>query len=234
MLFPTTPNTAVERLNADSEAERQKAMKLLAEVYVGPLYKYARAKFGLSPDTARDAIQSFFLAALEDRLLSRYSNDRARFRTFVRKCFDHFTISRWRADRAAKRGAHLQMISLDFSLLEDEHQGSLAAAQNPERYFEQEWTRSFFLSVLCGFEEYCTAKKCLVHYQLFCRSEFSEDEPSYATMAKEFELSVTDVTNRLSFARRTFRRLALQRLRQVTASEEEYRSEAAQLFGTPP
>jgi DNA-directed RNA polymerase specialized sigma24 family protein len=234
MLFPTTPNTAVERLKADSEAERHQAMNVLAEIYVGPLYKYARAKFSLSPEAAQDAIQSFFLAAVEDRLLARYSTDRARFRTFVRKCFDHFTISLWRADRAAKRGAQLTILSLDWPLLEVEHQGAISAVLDPERYFEQEWTRSFFLSVLHGFEEYCTRKKRTIHYQLFCRSELSENEPSYAVMAQEFELSISDVTNRLSFARRTFRRLALQHLRRVTASEEEYRSEAAQLFGTSP
>lgn len=234
MLFPTTPNTAVQRLKADSEAERQRAMTVLAELYLGPLYKYCRAKFGLSPEAAQDAVQAFFVAALEDRLLARYVADRARFRTFVRKCFDHFTISVWRLEQAAKRGARFQMVSLDWHGLEDEHQGSLAAAEDPERYFEREWTRSFFGAVLRGFENYCTTKKRDVHYRIFCRSEFSDDPPSYAAMAEEFELSVSDVTNRLSFARRTFRRLALEHLRQVTASEEEYRAEAAQLFGTSP
>lgn len=232
MLFPTTPNTAIERLKAGNEPERQRAMNVLAEIYVGPLYKYARAKFGLSPEAAQEATQSFFLAALEDRLLARYSTDRARFRTFVRTCFDHFTISQWRSNQAAKRGARLRILSLDWHLLEHEHQEGLSAAHDPERYFDQEWTRSFFQSVLRRFEDYCTTRQRTVHYQLFCRSELGEDQPSYATMAQEFELSVHDVTNRLSFARRTFRRLALEHLRQVTASEEEYRLEATHLFGT--
>lgn len=232
MLFPTTPNTAVQRLKAESQAERHEALGVLAGIYVGPLYKYARLKFSLSPDAAQDAVQAFFLAAVEDCLLARYSTDRARFRTYVRRCFDHFAISLWRANQAVKRGAQFEVSSLDWPLLELEHQGALPAAQDPERYYEQEWIRSFFQSVLRGLEEYCSMKKRDMHYELFCRCEFSEEEPSYASMAKEFGLSITDVTNRLSFARRTFRRIALRYLRQITASEEEYRAEAAQLFGS--
>jgi len=39
------------------------------------------------------------------------------------------------------------------------------------------------------------------------------------------------VTNYLAFARREFRRIALEKLREMTASEEEYRREARALFG---
>ncbi len=43
--------------------------------------------------------------------------------------------------------------------------------------------------------------------------------------------NVTDVTNHLHFVRRELRRILCDRLRRITASDEEYRSEARELFG---
>jgi len=42
---------------------------------------------------------------------------------------------------------------------------------------------------------------------------------------------VTDVTNALAWARREFRRIALERLRELCATEEEFRREARAVFG---
>ncbi|MGH9580978.1 MAG: RNA polymerase sigma factor [Terriglobales bacterium] len=49
--------------------------------------------------------------------------------------------------------------------------------------------------------------------------------------AAEEGIAVTDVTNHLAWARREFRRIALERLRAMTASEEEFRREARALLG---
>jgi len=42
---------------------------------------------------------------------------------------------------------------------------------------------------------------------------------------------VTDVTNALAWARREFRRGALERLREICGSEEEFQREARSVFG---
>jgi hypothetical protein len=44
-------------------------------------------------------------------------------------------------------------------------------------------------------------------------------------------LAATDVTNYLAFARREFRRCVLDQLREMTASDEEFRREAQALLG---
>ena len=59
----------------------------------------------------------------------------------------------------------------------------------------------------------------------------SESKTSYAALAQEFGLTTADVTNYLAAARRKFRELVLARLRDITATEEEYRSEARSLLG---
>lgn len=59
----------------------------------------------------------------------------------------------------------------------------------------------------------------------------ADPKPSYAQLAGEFGLAATDVTNYLAFARREFRRCILDQLREMTATEEEFRREARTLLG---
>jgi hypothetical protein len=61
-----------------------------------------------------------------------------------------------------------------------------------------------------------------------------DDPPSYATIAEELGLAHHDVTNRLHFTRRRFRACTLEVLRELTASEEEWREEAKAVLGVLP
>jgi hypothetical protein len=48
---------------------------------------------------------------------------------------------------------------------------------------------------------------------------------------RKLGLTETEVTNQLAYARRTFRRLVLARLRRLTGSEREYRNEVRAVLG---
>ena len=50
-------------------------------------------------------------------------------------------------------------------------------------------------------------------------------------MAQQFGLKTSDVTNYLAYARREFRRVVLEQLREMTGSEDEFRREARTLLG---
>jgi hypothetical protein len=73
----------------------------------------------------------------------------------------------------------------------------------------------------------------LVHFRLFERCDLADADPkpSYAQLAGEFGVAVTDVTNYLAFVRREFRRCVLDQLREMTATDEEFRLEAQALLG---
>ena len=60
------------------------------------------------------------------------------------------------------------------------------------------------------------------------------DRPSYAQLASERGLPVSQVTNHLHWARREFRAAVLLTLREITASEAEFRAEARALLGVDP
>ena len=73
----------------------------------------------------------------------------------------------------------------------------------------------------------------MIHFELFERYDLQDDDcpSSYAQLAQELGLAATDVINYLAFARREFRRCVLEQLREMTASDEEFRREAQALLG---
>ena len=73
------------------------------------------------------------------------------------------------------------------------------------------------------------------HFLLFERYDLADAEPherpTYAELAAELGLPVTQVTNFLAAVRREFRRAVLARLRETSGGEEEFRAEARALLG---
>ena len=71
-----------------------------------------------------------------------------------------------------------------------------------------------------------------VMYRVFEQHDLSPGpETTYATVASALGISVTQVTNHLHAVRRRFRELALEHLRAMSGSDDEFRREARELFG---
>jgi RNA polymerase sigma factor (sigma-70 family) len=232
-LFPSTPISALEQLHAADAETRSSAMSVLAEAYHAAVYKYARLKWSLSPEEADDATQGFFLHALERGTFAAFVSQRARFRTFVRSCFDRFVISEGRKRDALKRGRTLHLATTSWDELEQEHQATSALGISPEEHFERTWKQAFFSAVLEDLSRYCERKGKGAHFDLFRRYHVDPEACSkgHAELAAELGLSEIEVNNRLAYARNHFRRLALTRLRRITADEEDFREEARELLG---
>ena len=59
----------------------------------------------------------------------------------------------------------------------------------------------------------------------------ADSRPTYAEIARELSLTPATVTNHLAAMRRQFRRHVLDRLRDLTTSDEEFEAEARRLLG---
>ena len=69
-------------------------------------------------------------------------------------------------------------------------------------------------------------------FRLFERYDLEDEEGvSYASLAAETGMPVTQITNHLAAVRRAFRAAALACLRELTTGDEEFRAEARDLFG---
>lgn len=234
--FPATRHSAVLAARSADATERRRAYEALIAAYWKPAYKYLRVKWHASNDEAKDLTQSFFAAAMEKRHFDRFDPQRAAFRTYLRTCLDGFVANERKARGRLKRGGGRPMLSLDYQAADDELRLAVAAdAQGPEEFFHQEWVRSVFGLAVDALERWCGENGKQVHFALFRAYDLDEGmgaaRPTYEELAARYELPVTQVTNFLALVRRRFRELVLERLRECTGSDEEFREEARSLLG---
>ena len=114
----------------------------------------------------------------------------------------------------------------------------VADPRDLEADFHREWTRSLFGLAVEALRSRCRGTSKEAAFTLFERYDLQgaddPDRPSYAQLASEMGLPVTQVTNHLHWARREFRAAVLVTLREITASEAEFRAEARALLGVDP
>jgi len=230
--FPLTRQSAIADLMAADPAERARGRDALTRVYWKPVYKYLRLHWRKPPDEAEDVTQEFFLRCLDKDTLAAYRPERGRFRTFLRSCLDRFVTDQYRRAAAQKRGGG--KAGIDIADAERELAAAPAAtAVDPQALFEAEWARHIFTLAVAALRQSLDERGKQNYFRVFELHHLGEGEkpPSYAEVAAALGAQVHDVTNWLSYARREFRRLALELLREVTVSDEEFQDEARALFG---
>jgi RNA polymerase sigma factor (sigma-70 family) len=234
--FPATRHSVLQAARSADPEERRQAFEALAGAYWKPAYKYARLRFGLSPADAEDLTQGFFAEALQKAYFERFDPGRARFRTYLRTCLDGFAGKARASARAQKRGGGAVHLPLDFAAAERELRDQAGDASDPEAYFQREWMRALFERALGRLRAQCEASERVVPFEVFLAHDVEADgsPPSYADLARRFALPVTQVTNHLAAMRRELRRQLLAGLRELCASEEEFRQEARALLGRTP
>jgi hypothetical protein len=92
--------------------------------------------------------------------------------------------------------------------------------------------RSLFALAVEDLRELCEQRERTRTFRLFEAYDLEgEEDISYEQLSKDYGLPVADVTNTLAWARREFRKIALDRLRELCGSEEEFHREARAAFG---
>jgi RNA polymerase sigma factor (sigma-70 family) len=238
--FPATRWSAVVAARSDDPRERSRALGAIVEAYWKPIYKYLRIRWNKSNEDAKDVTQEFLTQLIEKEYLSDFDPAKARLRTFLRVCVDHFVANQTKAASRLKRGGDVLHVALDFEAAEAEFTRAkspltaAASAASFDEYLEKEFVRNLFALAVADLRAFCEARGKLRHFELFERYDLDESVASrlsYAELAQEFGIAITDVTNHLAFARREFRRIALEKVREMTCSEAEFRREARALLG---
>jgi RNA polymerase sigma factor (sigma-70 family) len=236
--FPPTRRSVIEAVRSIDAEERECALEALCAAYWKPVYKYVRLRWNRPPDAAQDLTQGVFTELLERELLEKFDPKKSRLRTYLRLCVDSFVMNEDKAGRRQKRGGNVLHVALDFAGAEEELGATVmdaAAIPSPEsleEFFEKEWVRSLFALAVEELRELCAARERERTFRLFEAYDLEGNEKiSYERLANEYGIAVTDVTNALAWARREFRRIALERLRELCGSEEEFQREARTAFG---
>lgn len=235
--FPVTRWSAVAAATSREDRERHRGLDAIVRAYWRPIYTYVRLRFRRPREEAQDLTQEFFAHLVERRVLDDFDPDRARLRTFLRVCVDGLVQNHDRASRAKKRGGGALHLSLDFAAADAAIAGRDPVDDvTPELLFEREWTRSFFALAIDSLREECDRQGKLVHFALLEAVDLrdGDERPAYAELAITHGISVSNVTNWLSWARRELRRITLERLRELTHDDAEFRREARALLGVEP
>jgi RNA polymerase sigma factor (sigma-70 family) len=230
--FPQTRYSVVRAAQSDDPTARSLAIEAITVAYWKPVYKYVRMKWNINSEDAADFTQEFFAHLLEKEFLNSYDSRKGRLRTFLRTCADRFFMNQMRDSKRLKRGGGIPHFSLDFAEAEREL-ATVPGSESPEARFDKEWVRSLFALGLQRLQASCESGGKMVHFELFELYDLhdADQKPSYSQLATKFGLATTDVTNYLAFARREFRRCVLDQLREMTATNQEFRREALALLG---
>jgi RNA polymerase sigma factor (sigma-70 family) len=236
MPFPQTRRSVLLAAGSASPEERARALDVLVAAYWRPVFRHVRARWRQHEEDARDLAQGFFAAALEKGWLARFDPERGRFRTYLLSCLDGYVAKEKRAGRRLKRGGDATFVPLESTGEDGESRElPLPGGTDLEAEFQREWARSLFALAVESLRRRSAAAGKQVAFALFERYDIdgaeAHDRPSYAQLAADHGLPVTQVTNHLHWARRELRRAVLDKLREITASEDEFRSEARALLG---
>jgi RNA polymerase sigma factor (sigma-70 family) len=232
--FPSTRWSLIVAARSAQVEQRRRAFDILIAAYWRPVYKYIRLRWEKDNEEAKDLTQEFFFRLLEKDWLAKYDPQRARLRTFLRVCVDGLIANEEKASRRLKRGGEVQVLSLDFESAEGELQYTrIRSPALMEDFFEHEWIRSVFSLSLERLQQHCEQRGKQIHFRLleFYDIEEAGKELTYERVARQFGVKTSDVTNYLAYARREFRRIVLEQVRDMTGSEEEFRREARMLLG---
>jgi RNA polymerase sigma factor (sigma-70 family) len=232
--FPATRFSLIVATRSAAPEDRRRALDTLIAAYWKPVYKYIRLRWGKDNEQAKDLTQEFFARLLEKDFLENYDPSRARLRTFLRVCVDRLIANEEKAAHRLKRGGDVQLLPLDFESAEGElQQREIPSPENMDDFFAREWVRSVFSLAVEKLRKECEASRKQTHFRLLELYDIEEGgkDLTYEQVARRFGLKTTDVTNYLAWARREFRRIVLEQLREMTASEEEFRREARALLG---
>ena len=220
----------LDELRAGDPARRHAARETLAVAYLRPIQTYITLRWHRSPEEARDLAQEFFRSVVERELLERYDARRARLRTYLRLCVDALVRNASVAEHREKRGGGEAPVEL-AELVDRSH---LEGEPSPDALFEREWRRSIFSLAVERTRAQLLSTGKNEHWAVlegFDLGRLDGDRSSYAELAGRLGLSVTDVTNRLSYARRILRERTLEVLRELTLDDADFRAEARTLLG---
>lgn len=234
-LFTVTRWSVVLQAREKSET----ALSTLCESYRQPLLVLARselAKFGQPQHLAEDQVQGFLLHLLTRNFLENVGPEKGRFRTFLRRCFQHYLRDLADKLKAAKRGGGQAVASLDETNEDHEKIHDPAGSDaGPDKEFDRVWARTLLKNAFQHLEQMCARQG---HEKLYTELQpvmfADETAASYRAIGEKVGMTEAAVKVAAHRMRTRLRELIREEVTQTITNNEDLEDELRylmQLFG---
>lgn len=229
--FPVTQWSLVSQARETDTSIRVAALNVLLGTYRPVLLRYLVGVWRLKPEQAEDLLQSFLAERiLEKRLLAKADRTRGRFRSFLLKCLTNYAKSSFRKNQALKRGPDTRLM-----VNVDDFAESIPGEQERHLEFDAVWARQVLDLAIARMKIDCETtgrRDVLVMFQRrMLEPIYSNAEPaSYESLVAELSLqSPAQAMNLLMTAKRKFRNMLIETIRETVADDADIELEIKEL-----
>lgn len=226
--FATTAWSVIRRAQNPAAPGFREAIDRLVALYWRPIYWTLRIDWRETSESAKDLTQQYLAMFLEEDLVRGLSSERGRFRAFVKATLKNFMLEFRRSERTLKRGGG-RIVALDPAEIARQESEGGRSYESPDALFDRELLRSILGDAMAALEAEMARRGQRDRFEAFRR--YYSEGPTYEKLAAELRIPVTDLTNRLYEARRRYRELVLERLRDGVGSDEDLAAEVRELLG---
>jgi RNA polymerase sigma-70 factor (ECF subfamily) len=228
--FATTQWSVVLRAADRQGPGANSALAWLCERYWFPLYAYVR-RHRRDAHEAQDLTQEFFTRLLEKNSLAVAAPQRGRFRSFLLTSMKNFLANEWDRVRSRKRGGGRQQLSLDLGAGESRLNLKSAAADSPERAYEQQWAITLLELVVAKLETEFAAEGKARQFELLKTAITGVGSLETESVAAQLGMSAEAVRQAASRLRKRYRELLRAEVAATVATPGDVDDEIRSLFG---
>jgi len=215
--FPPTSWTLIGQLQDPQSETRRQVLEILISRYWRPVYGYLISR-GVDSHTAKDLTQEFFTRALEKHTFVQADRNLGRFRNFLKACAENFWKDWGRKFQREQRVN--EPLNENISVESEADETGLDA-------FDRLWIRDHIKRALEQMEQ-AWAPKHPVHFRIFKEMiidpiELGVERPKARQVAANVKLSVAEVNNRLTTAKRAFKRYLEEEIRKSSFNNADRR-----------
>lgn len=221
----------MEQAGHSSAATRLPALSELLGIYLPALERHLVLHLGVPDDRAQDIVQGFVeRKIIEQEVLKLADRERGRFRNFLFRIFSNHVRGELRRDAAGKRRA----MGADALRLDD-HPDAVRCAGDPSTGFDAAWARQVLAEVMRRMRAWCERTGQLAAWRVFQARILGpvldgDAAVDYKALVSELGFaSPAQATNRLLTAKRMFRRLLMEVVRETVTDESQVEAEIADL-----
>lgn len=211
--FPTTQWSQILAAQDPSLPGHRDRLDALLRAYWKPAYAYIRVGWRKSNEDAKDLTQAFFARLLQNGRIAAIQSEGGRFRSYLKQALKNFLID---ADRAAEVRRPVEpVVALEGEI-------DVPSGATPETAFDRQWLTCLLDGAIARLEAELRQDGKQAYFNVFrtylLDPETAKDAtvatqggdlrlPTYAVVAKRWNLSESDVRNYLSHCRARLREI---------------------------